>query len=394
MYKIQTLNKISANGLSEFPLDCYEVADDLPNPVAMLVRSFNMHQMNLPLSLSAVARAGAGTNNVPVQALTERGVVVFNTPGANANAVKELVLLAMLASSRNILAASAWVKTLMGQGDKIPELAEKGKSQFIGPELAGKTLGVIGLGAIGVLVANSAVGLGMRVIGYDPFISVDGAWHLNRDVIRAENLESLVAKSDYITVHVPLTNDTVGMIDAAQIKNMKAGVRLINLAREELAISADILSALSSGKVASYVSDFASEDMLAHPKVLCLPHLGASTPEAEENCARMAAKQVRDFLEKGAVANSVNFPECRMEAGIPAGGMRLCVANRNEPNMIGQMATVLADEKLNVSAMVNQNRNDLAYNLIDVEGEASPVTLDRIVGIDGVLSVRVISARG
>ncbi|WP_306700374.1 NAD(P)-dependent oxidoreductase, partial [Treponema endosymbiont of Eucomonympha sp.] len=204
----------------------------------------------------------------------------------------------------------------------------------------------------------------------------------------------LVAKSDYITVHVPLTNDTVGMIDAAQIKNMKAGVRLINLAREELAISADILSALSSGKVASYVSDFASEDMLAHPKVLCLPHLGASTPEAEENCARMAAKQVRDFLEKGAVANSVNFPECRMEAGIPAGGMRLGVANRNEPNMIGQMATVLADEKLNVSAMVNQNRNDLAYNLIDVEGEASPVTLDRIVGIDGVLSVRVISARG
>ncbi|MDR3283865.1 MAG: phosphoglycerate dehydrogenase [Treponema sp.] len=391
MYKIQTLNKISTEGLSAFPRDSYEIASDLPNPDAILVRSADMRQMSFPLTVKAVARAGAGVNNIPVPALTERGVVVFNTPGANANAVKELAILSLLAVSRNIISAAEWVKGL--SGDDIEAQAEKGKASFAGPELAGKTLGVIGLGAIGVLIANSAVDLGMRVTGYDPFISVEGAWALNRDVARAESLEALLAKSDYVTIHVPQTPETKGLINTDTIRAMKAGARLINLARGGLVANADVLAALDSGKIAGFVSDFASADLLAHPRVICLPHLGASTPEAEDNCARMAAKQIRDFLETGEIVNSVNFPRTKIDGPVPAAGSRICAANRNVPNMVGQITTILAGARLNIAAMVNQNRADLAYNIIDVESPLQPETIERLCGIDGILSVRVVEKR-
>lgn len=390
MYKIQTLNKISANGLAELPRDDYEIASEIPNPDAILLRSADMHSMDIPSSLKAVARAGAGVNNIPIQAMTERGIIVFNTPGANANAVKELTILALLMSSRPVAAAMQWTKTLVGKGDEIPELAEKGKAQFIGPELKGKTLGVIGLGAIGARVANAAIDLGMDVIGYDPFISIDAAWSLNRQVHRAESLDNLLSKADYITLHIPQTAETKGLINAERLRVMKTGVRIINLSRGGLVVNADIIEAAKSGKVACFISDFTDEDLLACEEVICIPHLGASTPEAEENCARMAARQLKAFLEQGTIVNSVNFPKCRIEAPIPKGGTRLCIANRNVPNMVGQIATVLADEGLNIEAMVNQNRADLAYNIIDVANTISETLLDKIRAISGVINVRPI----
>lgn len=391
MFKIQTLNKISAEGLSLLPRDDYEVASEILNPDAILLRSADMHSMELPANVKAVARAGAGTNNIPIPAMTEKGVVVFNTPGANANAVKELVILGLLMASRPVVKANAWVKDLAGKGDEIPELAEKGKSQFVGPELKGKTLGVIGLGAIGAMVANTAIGLGMDVIGYDPFISVDAAWALSRAVHKAESLDSLLAKADYITIHVPQTNDTKGLINAEKLRIMKNGVRIINLARGGLVVNKDMIAALESGKVACFVSDFADEDLLKNDKVICLPHLGASTPEAEENCARMAVEQLRGFLEKGNIVNSVNFPKCKIDDPIPVGGTRLCIANKNIPNMVGQITSVLAAEKMNISAMVNQNRADIAYNIIDVETPATEAVIANLKNIEGVVSVRAIN---
>lgn len=388
MYKIQTLNKISANGLAELPRDDYEIASEILNPDAILLRSADMHSMDIPQSVRAVARAGAGVNNIPIPALTERGIVVFNTPGANANAVKELTILALLLSSRPVVKAMQWTQTLIGKGDEIPELAEKGKSQFIGPELKGKTLGFIGLGAIGARVANAAIELGMEVIGYDPFISVDAAWSLNRQVHRAENLDGLLARADYITLHIPQTAETKGLINAERIKAMKTGVRIVNLSRGGLVVNTDIIDAANSGKIACFVTDFTDEDLLACPGVICMPHLGASTPEAEENCARMAARQLKAFLEQGTIINSVNFPKCRMDAAIPKGGARLCIANKNVPNMLGQIATVLAENGLNIEAMVNQNRADLAYNIIDVAKPVSDESVQKIRAIDGVISVR------
>lgn len=388
MYKIQTLNKISANGLAELPRDDYEIASEILNPDAILLRSADMHSMDIPQSVRAVARAGAGVNNIPIPALTERGIVVFNTPGANANAVKELTILALLLSSRPVVKAMQWTQTLIGKGDEIPELAEKGKSQFIGPELKGKTLGVIGLGAIGARVANAAIELGMEVIGYDPFISVDAAWSLNRQVHRAENLDGLLARADYITLHIPQTAETKGLINAERIKAMKTGVRIVNLSRGGLVVNTDIIDAANSGKIACFVTDFTDEDLLACPGVICMPHLGASTPEAEENCARMAARQLKAFLEQGTIINSVNFPKCRMDAAIPKGGARLCITNKNVPNMLGQIATVLAENGLNIEAMVNQNRADLAYNIIDVAKPVSDESVQKIRAIDGVISVR------
>lgn len=392
MYKIQTLNKISAEGLADFPRDNYEIASEILNPDAILLRSADMHTLTLPETVKAVARAGAGTNNIPIPAMTEKGVVVFNTPGANANAVKELVILAILASSRPIIGAAAWVKALAGKGDEIPELAEKGKAQYIGPEIKGKTLGVIGLGAIGAMVANTAIELGMNVIGYDPFISIDAAWSLSRAVLKAESLDSLLSKADYITIHVPQTNDTKGLINAERIRNMKNGVRIINLARGGLVVNKDILAAIESGKVANFVSDFADEELLKNDKVICLPHLGASTPEAEDNCAFMAVAQLRDFLENGNIINSVNFPKCKIAEPIPAKGTRVCIANKNVPNMVGQITTILADAKCNISAMVNQNRADVAYNIIDVENTISPDVVEKLKNISGVISVRTITA--
>ena len=392
MYKIQTLNKISAVGLENFPRDDYEVASDINNADAILVRSAEMHGMELPASVKAVARAGAGVNNIPIPELTEKGVVVFNTPGANANAVKELVILALLLSSRPVIAANKWAASLAGKGDEIPALAEKGKSQFVGPEVKGKTLGVIGLGAIGAMVANTAIELGMNVIGYDPFISVAAAWRLNQKVQHAETLDAVFAKSDYITVHVPQTNDTKGMINAASIKNMKDGVRIINLARGGLVNNADILEALASGKVAALITDFADEDLLKCDKVVCFPHLGASTPEAEDNCAIMAVKELRDFLETGAIANSVNFPKTSLDGAIPADGTRLCISHKNVPNMIAQFTTVLGSSKLNIAGMVDQNRGDYAYALIDVDGKVADEALTALAAIDGVINVRPIYA--
>lgn len=392
MYKIQTLNKISAIGLNNFPRDNYEVATDINNPDAILVRSADMHEMQIPESVKAVARAGAGTNNIPCDKLAEKGVVVFNTPGANANAVKELVILGLLLSSRPALAANKWVAGLAGKGDEIPALAEKGKSQFVGPELKGKTLGVIGLGAIGAQVANTAIELGMNVIGYDPFISIKAAWNLNRDVKYSETLEGIFAKADYITIHVPQTNDTKGMINATSIKTMKDGVRIVNFARGGLVNNADVLAAIENGKVASLVTDFADESLLKCDKVICLPHLGASTPEAEDNCAVMAVKELIDYLETGAIANSVNFPKTYLDAPIPPKGTRLCIAHKNVPNMIAQFTTVLGSAKLNIEGMVDQNKNDLAYALIDVDGKISDEALAALAGIDGVIKVRPIFA--
>ncbi len=390
MYKIQTLNKISPDGLALFPRDDYEIASEILNPDAVLVRSAEMNGTEIPTSVKAIARAGAGVNNIPVTACTEKGIVVFNTPGANANAVKELVIAGLLFSSRPVHKAATWAKGLTGKGDEIPELAEKGKSQFVGPEIKGKTLGVIGLGAIGAMVANDAVTLGMNVIGYDPFISVDAAWSLSRAVHKAESLDALLAQADYISVHVPQTNDTKGFINADKLRIMKKGVRILNFARGGLVNNADMIQAIKEGKVACHVTDFADEALLACEGVICLPHLGASTPEAEENCAFMAVNQLRDFLENGNIVNSVNFPKCKIEGCIPAAGARLCIANKNVPNMIGQITSILAGAKLNIASMTNQNRADVAYNLIDVESAVSENVVANLKDVDGVISVRVI----
>ena len=392
MYKIQTLNKISSKGLNHFPLDNYEVASDINNPDAILVRSQDMHGMELSESVKAIARAGAGTNNIPIAELSEKGVVVFNTPGANANAVKELVITGLLLASRPVIAANKWVDGLAGKGDEIPELSEKGKSQFVGPELKGKTLGVIGLGAIGAMVANLAIKFGMEVIGYDPFLSVNAAWSLDHNVKHAETLDTLLTKSDYVTLHVPQTNDTKGMINANTLKIMKNGVRILNLARGGLVNNADILDAIASGKVAALVTDFAAEEFIGNPKIICLPHLGASTPEAEENCAEMAVKELRDFLENGNTVNSVNFPRTVTDNPIPAGGTRLCVSHKNEPGMVSKFTTILGEAKLNIAGMINQNRGDIAYNIIDVDGVVQNETVESLAAIEGVTKVRPIYA--
>ena len=392
MYKIQTLNKISSKGLNHFPLDNYEVASDINNPDAILVRSQDMHGMELSESVKAIARAGAGTNNIPIAELSEKGVVVFNTPGANANAVKELVITGLLLASRPVIAANKWVDGLAGKGDEIPELSEKGKSQFVGPELKGKTLGVIGLGAIGAMVANLAIKFGMEVIGYDPFLSVNAAWSLDHNVKHAETLDTLLTKSDYVTLHVPQTNDTKGMINANTLKIMKNGVRILNLARGGLVNNADILDAIASGKVAALVTDFAAEEFIGNPKIICLPHLGASTPEAEENCAEMAVKELRDFLENGNIVNSVNFPRTVTDNPIPAGGTRLCVSHKNELGMVSKFTTILGEAKLNIAGMINQNRGDIAYNIIDVDGVVQNETVESLAAIEGVTKVRPIYA--
>ena len=391
MYKIQTLNKISPDGLALFPRDTYEIASEILNPDAVLVRSAKMHDMEIPATVKAIARAGAGVNNIPVPEMTEKGIVVFNTPGANANAVKELVLAALLFSSRPVHKAAEWAKGLIGKGDEIPDLAEKGKSQFVGPEIRGKTLGVIGLGAIGAMVANDEHSLGMNVIGYEPFISVDEAWSLSRGVTKAESLDILLGKADYITIHVPQTNETKGFINAEKLKIMKNGVRILNFARGGLVNNADMIKAVADGKVACYISDFADEEMLKTENVICLPHLGASTPEAEDNCATMAVNQLIDFLENGNIINSVNFPKCRIDGPIPKDGVRLCIANKNVPNMIGQITGVLAGASLNIESMTNQNRADVAYNLIDVNSAVDESVVSKLKAIDGVITVRAIA---
>lgn len=390
MFKIQTLDRISAVGLDNFPRDEYEIASEIVKPDAILVRSHDMLSMEINPNIKAVARAGAGVNNIPVKDLAQKGVVVFNTPGANANAVKELVILGLLMASRPVIAANQWVNSLAGKGAEIATLAEKGKKNFIGQEVKGKTLGVIGLGAIGAQVANTAVELGMNVIGYDPFLSVDAAWSLNHQVKHAETLDTLLAKADYLTFHVPETPDTKGFVNANTIKNMKNGVKLINIARGGLVNNEDVLAAIRAGKISCMVTDFAAEELIACDKVICLPHLGASTPEAEDNCAVMAVKELRDFLERGIIKNSVNFPKTTTDNPIPCGGTRLCISHKNEPGLVAQFTTILGEANLNIEGMVNQNRCEVAYNIIDVAGKVTEQTLENLAAIKDVTKVRPI----
>ena len=390
MFKIQTLDRISAVGLDNFPRDEYEIASEIVKPDAILVRSHDMLSMEIDPNIKAVARAGAGVNNIPVKDLAQKGVVVFNTPGANANAVKELVILGLLMASRPVIAANQWVNSLAGKGAEIATLAEKGKKNFIGQEVKGKTLGVIGLGAIGAQVANTAVELGMNVIGYDPFLSVDAAWSLNHQVKHAETLDTLLAKADYLTFHVPETPDTKGFVNANTIKNMKNGVKLINIARGGLVNNEDVLAAIRAGKISCMVTDFAAEELIACDKVICLPHLGASTPESEDNCAVMAVKELRDFLERGIIKNSVNFPKTTTDNPIPCGGTRLCISHKNEPGLVAQFTTILGEANLNIEGMVNQNRCEVAYNIIDVAGKVTEQTLENLAAIKDVTKVRPI----
>jgi D-3-phosphoglycerate dehydrogenase len=386
MFRIQTLNKISPLGLDLFPRDKYEIASDIPNPDAVLVRSADMNSIEIPSSVLAIARAGAGYNNIPVQRCSENGVVVFNTPGANANAVKELTLAAMLISSRDIVGGINWTRSVADRAD-VADLVEKEKSKFTGPEIKGKTLGVVGLGAIGVMVANDAVALGMDVIGYDPYISVDAAWNLSREVVRADTLESLLAKSDYITLHLPLSDTTKGLLDAGKFRLMKKDARVFNFSRNALVKDKDIVEALEGGKLSVYVTDFPGAELLACKKVIGIPHLGASTPEAEDNCAVMAVKQLIDYLEGGTVRNSVNFPRCKLEQHA---AYRLLVINKNIPNMVGQITTILAGANINITDLINHHRDDYAYNIIDTEQQINDPVMEQIRKVDGIIRVRTI----
>ena len=387
MFRIRTMNKISALGLDLFPRDRYEVASEIPNPDAILVRSADLHSTEIPDTVLAIARAGAGYNNIPVSACSDRGIVVFNTPGGNANAVKELAIAALLLSSRNIVGGISWCQSIADKADEVPELVEKGKAQFEGPELKGKILGVVGLGAVGVMVANDAAALGMGVVGYDPFISVDAAWNLSRSVTRADTLEGLLSRADYVSLHLPLNDSTKGLLNAEKFRFMKKGGRIINLARGGLVNEADIMEALGSGRLVSYVTDFPSAELLKCPRVISIPHLGASTPEAEDNCAVMAAHQLMDYLESGAVKNAVNLPRCHLEQRAPN---RLLAINRNIPNMVGQLTTILAEEGINIMDLINHHRDEYAYNIIDTEQQIPEKTLEQIKKVQGIIRVRTI----
>ncbi len=385
MYNIQTLNKISKIGLSQFD-NKYTCADEIANPDAILVRSASMHDMELPASLKAIARAGAGTNNIPCDKCAEKGIVVFNTPGANANAVKELVIAGLLISSRKVIPGIEWAKTLKGEGDQVGKLVEKGKSAFAGPEIMGKKLGVIGLGAIGVLVANAAEKLGMEVLGYDPYLSVDGAWNLSRNVKHVTSLDDIFTTCDYISIHVPLNDATKHTVNEETIAKMKDGVRILNYARGELVDSDAIIKALEDGKVASYVVDFPDEKVLGVEGVIAIPHLGASTPESEENCAYMAAKEVIAYLENGSIINSVNMPNVKLGA---VNGARVCVIHKNVPNTIALISSCFSNAGLNIDQLSNNSRGDYAYTVVDI-ADVTDDAVKAIEEIEQVISVRVI----
>ena len=386
MYNIKTLNKISPVGLSKFDSSKYTYGDEIENPDAIMVRSAAMHDMEFPESLLAIARAGAGVNNIPIDKCTQEGIAVFNTPGANANAVKELVICALLLSSRKITKAIEWCKTIKDD-ENVSKSVEKGKSAFAGPEIKGKTLAVIGIGAIGRLVANAAVDLGMTVIGYDPFLSEEAAEALKREVTIETDLNKIFPQADYITVHVPLTPDTKEMIRAENIEKMKDTVRVINLARGDLANSADIVAALEDGKMAAYVTDFPSAELIGVDGVIALPHLGASTPESEENCASMGAMELIDYLENGNIRNSVNLPAAAIEK---SGVARITVIHKNQPNMIATITDTISRDGVNIANFVDKNRGEVAYSIIDVDSDVSDSVVDDIKDIDGVTRVRVI----
>ncbi|HWQ77858.1 MAG TPA: 3-phosphoglycerate dehydrogenase family protein [Anaerovoracaceae bacterium] len=388
MYRIATLNKISEKGLKRFS-DQYTVGDEVQGADAILVRSQDMHSMELPSNLFAIARAGAGVNNIPVDLCSQKGIVVFNTPGANANAVKELVLTGILMSARNLTSAIAWTKTLK---DDISKAVEKNKSQFAGHEIQEKVLGVIGLGAIGVMVANAAEGLGMEVIGYDPYMSVQSAHELSRTVKVYESLDLVLPQCDYITIHVPFMENTKSLINEKRFSMMKDGVSLLNFSRDQIVSEADVIKALDSGKVRSYVTDFPSENILCIDNTICIPHLGASTEESEENCAVMAVDQLMDYLENGNITNSVNFPNCSL--GVCTATARICVLNKNIPAMLGKITGILADMNINIADLNNRSKGELAYTLVDVDSQVDEAELRKALKTNGlgsgIISVRVI----
>jgi len=387
MQKILTLNNISVAGLERLPRDSYEIASEIQHPDAILLRSFKMHDMEIPETLKAVGRAGAGVNNIPVNKMSEKGIVVFNAPGANANAVKELVIAGMLIGCRNLCQAWDFARNLEGSDEQINKNVEAGKKNFAGFELPGRTLGVVGLGAIGRYVANAAIDLGMNVIGYDPGITVEGAWQLSSDVVKAASIDELVSKVDFITFHVPLVDATKHMINAERLKTMRDGVVILNFARNGIIDDQAVSEAIKAGKVYAYVCDFPSNLLKNHERVITLPHLGASTTEAEDNCAIMVAEQVKDYLENGNIRNSVNFPEVHMAR---TEGYRMSIVNSNVPNMLGQISTALAGAGLNIIDMLNKSRGDVAYTLVDVDKQPDDAVIATVKAINGVLAVRSI----
>ena len=386
MFKVLTLNNISVTGLNRLPREHYEIASEIQHPDAVLVRSFKMHDWEIPETLQAIGRAGAGVNNIPVENMTDKGIPVFNAPGANAHAVQELVLTGMLLSARNICPAWEFARHLEGSDAEINKQVEAGKKDFVGFELPGKTLGVVGLGAIGIKIANTAISLGMRVIGYDPKITVHGAWKLSHEVEQASSIDDLLCHCDFITFHVPLIESTKHMINADRLVNMRDNVTILNFSRAGIVDDHAVIDALDSGKVHAYVCDFPSNLLKQHPKVVTLPHLGASTMEAEENCAIMVADQIRDYLENGNISNSVNFPTIKM-AKIPD-QHRLTIAHQNIPNIIGPITNAIAKAEINIVDMLNKSLHDAAYTLIDTETELPDSVVDEIKAIEGVLNVR------
>lgn len=386
MYKIQALNKISDIIYTQLSTDQYTVSAQEPVADGILVRSADMHEMELPENLLCIARAGAGVNNIPIEKCSQKGIVVFNTPGANANAVAELVMAGLLMSSRNIAGGMAWAQSLKGQGAQVPKLVEKGKSQFVGPELRGKTLGVIGLGAIGAIVANDAAnGLGMDVIGVDPFISVESAWSLSRAIKRAASTDEVLQKSDYVSIHIPLTDKTRGMFDTALLAKMKPGAHLLNFSRAELVDGPSVIAALESGQLAAYVTDFPTDEVLDVKNVIAIPHLGASTPESEENCAQMAAAQMRDYLEWGNIHNSVNLPEIVL--GQPE-GCRIQLIHHNVPNMVSAISACISKEGLNIENMTNKSRKEMAVTVMELGQDPTEELISELEQLEGVIKVR------
>ncbi len=387
MYNIQTLNKIASCGTDVFDKAKYTVADTQANPDAIMVRSAAMHDMEFGSNLLAIARAGAGVNNIPVEKCAEQGICVFNTPGANANAVKELVIAGLLLSSRKLADALAWVPSLKNEGDQVGKLVEKGKSQFAGPEIQGKTLGIIGLGAIGILVANAAVSLGMKVVGTDPFLSVNAALKLSRKVSVVPSQKEVFECCDYLTIHVPFNADTKGFINSEAISTMKDGVRILNFARGELVDTPSILSALESGKVACYVTDFPSAEVIGAKNVVALPHLGASTPESEDNCAVMAAEELIDYIENGNIRNSVNLPNAEMVAT----GEKICIIQKNVPDTMSKISSTLGTAGINIENMISNSKKDFAYTVIDATGKSVDAdTESKLASVENVIRVRVI----
>ena len=389
MFKVLTLNNISVAGLDRLPRDQYEIASEIPSPDAVLVRSFKIHDWPIPDTLQAIGRAGAGVNNIPVDEMTKKGIPVFNTPGANANAVQELVLTGMLLSERNICSAWEFAKTLDGSDAEITKQVESGKKNFVGFELPGKTLGVVGLGAIGIKIANTAISLGMRVIGYDPKMTVQSAWKLSHEVEQATSIDGLLSECDFVTFHVPLIDATRNLINTERLENMRDNVTILNFSRSGIINDEAVIEALDKGKVHAYICDFPSNLLKQHPKVVTLPHLGASTAEAEDNCAIIVADQIKDYLENGNIRNAVNFPTVKMPK--MTGQYRLTIAHENIPNIIGPITNAIAKVDVNIIDMLNKSLNEAAYTLIDTEAALPNTVIDEIKAIEGVLNVRCLN---